>query len=137
MKRFLNERTLYTVVVISSALVVVLLAALLYWRSNQVSEMTTVRLADSLQMSMVNWHLNLFRDLSDVVMALRMDSDRGEFNELIHRFGEWKTTSPYPDLILGLYILKRNATGSFDTLALDPAKQQFVRADVPPEIHAL
>src|SRR5215475_1669599 len=106
MKRFLNERTLYTVLIISSALVVVVLAMLLYWYSNQVSEMTTVRLADSLQMSMVNWHLNLFRDLSDVCEALRggpnSEDDLAHYAE---RFRQWKAATRYPNLVGQLYIL--------------------------------
>src|SRR5215475_8316573 len=126
MKRFLNERTLYTVVVISSALVVVLLAALLYWRSNQVSEMTTVRLADSLQMSMVNWHLNLFRDLSDICEALRGDFNGGdEFERYAQRFKDWKASTRYPDLVGHLYILKSREAAASSLFRLDSAEQKF------------
>ena len=65
----MSARSLTKAFVVPAAavlLVLLILAALLYRWSNQISEATTVRLADSLQMSMTNWRLNLYRDVSDV-----------------------------------------------------------------------
>ena len=73
MKIALRERALATTLIVPTALVVIVLAVLQYRWSNQVSNATSVRLADSLQMSMINWHLNFFRDLSDICAAMRMD----------------------------------------------------------------
>src|ERR1700733_12188206 len=107
MKLSLNERARFTVLVIPTVIVVMVLAVLLYRWSNQVSETTSVRLADSLQMSMVNWHLNLFRELSDICLALRVDSDDpGDMRQYVRRFAEWKSSAPYPDAVAHLYILK-------------------------------
>src|SRR5262245_43815126 len=97
--KFLKDKSPSTVLVISTALVIMILAGLIYRWSNQVSEATTVRLADSLQMSMVNWHLNFFRDLSDICLALRADSaNRESLDAYAQRLAEWKVAAPYPDV---------------------------------------
>src|SRR5438128_12622139 len=108
MKVSLSERTRSAALIIPAVLVLMVMAALLYRWSNQVSEATSVRLADSLQMSMINWHLNLFRDLSDVCIGLRIDSSGGRdvaLDEYVRRFNEWRATAPYPALVSGVYIL--------------------------------
>ena len=71
----LKERAISAAVVIPIAIIVVVLAFLQYNWSNQVSEATSLRLADSLQMSMINWHLDLFRDFSQICLALGADPD--------------------------------------------------------------
>ena len=58
---FLNkERAFTAAMAIPAAIVIIVLAVLQYRWSNQVSEATSIRLADSLQMSMINWHLDPF-----------------------------------------------------------------------------
>ena len=69
MKMPFKERALSAVVVVPTAIIVIVLAYLQYSWSNQVSEATSLRLADSLQMSMINWHLDLFRDFSQICLA--------------------------------------------------------------------
>ena len=75
MKLSIRDRSFSTAVVILGAVVVTILAALQYRWSNQVSEATSVRLADSLQMSLINWHLDFFRDFSEIGLALRADPE--------------------------------------------------------------
>ncbi len=61
-----------------AVLVVIVLGLLQYRWSNQVSEATTsIRLADSLQMSMINWHLDFFRAIlrRSVVSPAACDPD--------------------------------------------------------------
>ena len=98
----LRERALATALIVPTAIVVIVLAVLQYRWSNQVSSATSVRLADSLQMSMVNWRLNLLRDLSDICVALQMDSnniDHPELDQQARRFKQWQDSAPYPDLV--------------------------------------
>ena len=75
MKLPIKERAFTTVMIILAAVVVIVLAALQYRWSNQVSEATSIRLADSLQMSMINWHLDFFRDFSEICVAMRVDPE--------------------------------------------------------------
>jgi len=58
MKLLIKERAFTTGMIILAVVVVIVLGVLQYRWSNQVSEATSIRLADSLQMSMINWHLD-------------------------------------------------------------------------------
>jgi signal transduction histidine kinase len=112
-----NERALSRFLVLPTLLVVLVLSVLLYRWSNQVSEATTVRLADSLQMSMVNWHLNFFRDFADLAMAMRVDPEGpSNVDPFVRRLAEWKATAPYPAVVANLLILGSDGTA----LRVDP-----------------
>lgn len=130
----LKERAISAVVVIPAAIVVVALAVLQYNWSNQVSEATSLRLADSLQMSMINWHLDLFRDFSQVCIALGVDP-AGEappdLQQFARAFTDWKTGAPYPELVSGFYMVPEDADPSAPILRFDPATRRF-RPDVSP-----
>lgn len=130
----LNERTLSKVLLVPTAVVVITLAFLQYRWSKQVSEATSVRLADSLQMSMINWHLNLFRDLSDVCIGLRIDSTTGrgvDLDEYVRRFGEWKASAVYPNLVSGLYLLGVGQSPRARALRLDSGNGRFEPSEWP------
>ncbi len=75
MKLPIKEREFSTVIIILAVIVVIVLGVLQYRWSNQVSEATSIRLADSLQMSMINWHLDFFRVFSEICVALRVDPE--------------------------------------------------------------
>ena len=137
MKVSLSERTRSAALIIPAVLVLMVMAALLYRWSNQVSEATSVRLADSLQMSMVNWHLNLFRDLSDICLAMRVDPDeRADLDPYVRRFVEWRTAAPYPEVVAHLYILKF-AEPRWRALRLDPSALKFEPVDWPARLTRL
>ena len=130
--------------VILAAIVVIVLAALQYRWSNQVSEATSIRLADSLQMSMINWHLDFFRDFSEICVAMHVDSgiDAPEdWNQYARRFAEWKKTTAHPDLVSAVYVLRIDeARGPEalrldpDALARDPAALRFESGNLPPNL---
>ena len=79
-------------IVIPSAIIVIALAVLEYGWSARISEATAVRLADSLQMSMMNWQKDFFRYFSEIGLALRIDPVEdapGDAGQYIRRFAEW------------------------------------------------
>ena len=127
-------------VVIPTAIVVVVLAVLQYSWSNQVSEATSIRLADSLQMSMVNWHLDLFRDLSQICLTLgsgpggEADSDP---NQIARSFEEWRAGSAYPDLISNLYLAKLEESDSSAVMRFNPSTNRFESGSWPTSLAAL
>ena len=134
MKLSFKERALTATMVIPAAIVVIVLAALQYRWSNQVSEATTVRLADSLQMSMINWYLDFFRDFSEICISMRAepeDSTQSDLNQYGRRFEEWKKLTSHPDLVSNLYILKFDDPSSAQALRLVPSKRQFEPSDWP------
>src|SRR5258708_22037953 len=108
MKLPIKERAFTTVMIVLATIVVMVLGALQYRWSNQVSEATSIRLADSLQMSMINWHLDLFRDFSEICIAMRVDPEidaRADSTQYDRRYAEWKKTTSHPDLVSNIYVL--------------------------------
>jgi len=134
MKLLIKERAFTTGMIILAVVVVIVLGVLQYRWSNQVSEATSIRLADSLQMSMINWHLDLFRDFSEICIALRVEpeaSAQGDWNQYARRFDEWKKTTAHPDLVSGLYIFRFAEAPGPNTLRLDPSDHRFEPGDLP------
>ncbi len=113
MKLPFQPRTISTAVVIPSVIIVAALAAFEYRWSTRVSEATAVRLADSLQMSMMNWQKDFFRYFSEIGLALRIDpveDTPGDVGIYVRRFAEWKAVARYPALVENVYLLKSDAT---------------------------
>src|ERR1700744_4554254 len=108
-----KARTISTVVVIPSVIIVAALAILQYRWSTRVSEATAIRLADSLQMSMMNWQKDFFRYFSEIGLALRIDpveDTPGDVGQYVRRFAEWKAVAKYPALVANVYLLKSDRT---------------------------
>jgi signal transduction histidine kinase len=108
-----KARTISMAVVIPSAIIVAALAVLEYRWSTRVSEATAVRLADSLQMSMMNWQKDFFRYFSEIGLALRIDPVEdapGDDGKYIRRFAEWQAAAKYPKLVSNVYLLKSDST---------------------------
>ena len=134
MKLPIKEREFSTVIIILAVIVVIVLGVLQYRWSNQVSEATSIRLADSLQMSMINWHLDFFRVFSEVCVALRVDpesSTQEDWDQYARRFADWKKTTANPNLVAGLYILRFDEAPAAQVLRLAPAGQRFEPSDWP------
>jgi signal transduction histidine kinase len=123
----LKERPLSAAVFVPIALVVMVLAFVQYRWSNQVSEATSMRLADSLQMSMINWHQNLFRDFSQICFIFnldRRDYPPANLQGYARSLSDWRAVTSYPDLISNMYIAGGGATGS-NLLRFNASTSQF------------
>ncbi len=128
MKLRIKERAFTTGMVILATIVVIVLAALQYRWSNQVSEATSIRLADSLQMSMINWHLDFFRNFSEICMAMRVDPEvasRTDWSQYVNRFAEWKKATAHPELVSNIYLLDSDKAADSRAMRLDTAKRGF------------
>jgi len=135
-----KERTFTTGIVILSTIVVIVMAVLQYRWSNQVSEATSIRLADSLQMSMINWHLDFFRDFSEICIAMRVDAEIGaqdDGNQYARRFLEWKKTAAHPELVSAIYVLRRDESHGPGALVLDPAALRFAPGNLSSNLSGL
>ena len=134
MKLPIKEREFSAVIITLAVIVVIVLGVLQYRWSNQVSEATSIRLADSLQMSMINWHLDFFRVFSEVCAALRVDSDSSsqeDWDQYARRYVDWKKTTANPNLVSGLYILRLNEAPSAQVLRLASSGQHFGPSEWP------
>jgi hypothetical protein len=124
----LHERASATALIVATAAVVVVLAVLQFRWSNQVSEATALRLADSLQMSLINWHLDFFRDLSEVCLSLRTDTSRADATAAdgyATRLAEWRAAANYPGLVAHLYIVDGYDPGRPAASRLAPGATAF------------
>lgn len=132
MKRGLHERASATVLVIATGAVVGTLAVLQYRWSNQVSEATAVRLADSLQMSLINWHLNFYRDLSELCFVERGTGGHvGSPDGYVRRFREWRSSTSYPDLVAAVYVLAPSETAPSEARELRVPSARFEQVPWP------
>jgi len=98
MKLQLKARALSAAVVMTTV-VVILFAGLQYRWSVEVSEATGVRLADTLQLSMINWHLDFLRNFSEVCLTMRVDPEHeaiADLSQYAARIAEWKAVARYP-----------------------------------------
>src|SRR6202049_4974410 len=122
MKLLIKERAFMTGMIILAVVVVIVLGVLQYRWSNQVSEATSIRMADSLQMSMINWHLDFFRDFSEICVSMQVGPEPGAesgWSENVPRFTEWQKLTAHPDLVSGVYILKLPGASNGQALRLD------------------
>ncbi len=134
MKLHIKEREFSTVIIILAVIVVIVLGVLQYRWSNQVSEATSIRLADSLQMSMINWHLDFFRAFSEICFIMRVDPDSGtqdDWDQYARRYADWKKTTANPNLVAGQYILRLDEAPAAQVLRLAPSGQRFEPSDWP------
>ena len=140
MKVPFKERTISTAVVIPSAIIVAALAVLQYRWSTRISEATAVRLADSLQMSMMNWQKDFFRYFSEIGLALRIDPVEdapGDVGQYVRRFAEWKAVAKYPKLVSDVYLLKSDAAARPQALRLNSPARRFEPDDWPAQFEPL
>src|SRR5262245_55983982 len=89
-----------TAAAIACTVAVVALAVIQYRWNQEASDATGVRLADSLQLSMINWHLDLFRNLSEVALTMRPPADgAGPSERYEDRLAEWRSVARYPEFV--------------------------------------
>ena len=135
-----KQPTISAVVVIPSAIIVIALAVLEYRWSARISEATAVRLADSLQMSMINWQKDFFRYFSEIGVALRIDPVEdapGDVDQYIRRIDEWRAIAKYPKLVSNIYLLKPDGTAGPRALRLNSSVRHFEASDWPAQFEPL
>src|SRR5580704_10455524 len=140
MKLPFKERTISTAIVIPSAIIVAALAMLQYRWSTRISEATAVRLADSLQMSMMNWQKDFFRYFAEIGLALRIDPVEdapGDVSQYVRRFAEWQAAAKYPKLVSSVYLLKSDTTAHPQAFRLNSPARHFEPEDWPAEFEPL
>ena len=116
MKLQLKARALSAAVVMTTV-VVILFAALQYRWSVEVSEATGVRLADTLQLSMINWQLDFLRNFLEICLTMRVDPGRegiGDLDQYAARVAEWKAIARYPDLVSDVYVIPAGGSARWD-----------------------
>ena len=115
---------------------VLALGVLQYRWNREASDATGLRLADSLQLSVINWQLDLFRNLAEVCLAMpsAMDaSAAGRLDPYVERLAEWRDTARYPDLVAAAFVV-RGPVGAHEVLRLVPEQDRVESVKLPPEL---
>ena len=134
MKLPFNTRIGTATAIVCIAAVVVALAVIQYRWNQEASDATGVRLADALQLSMINWHLDLFRNLSEVGLTMRTPVDAGgrsDLDQYADRLEEWRSLARYPELVANVYRLRRTTPGRIDVVQVAPGTPTLNRANWP------
>jgi signal transduction histidine kinase len=66
-------------------------------------------------MSMINWHQDLFRDLTHICEISLLDREERTATDLqryTRSLAEWRSIAHYPNLVSNLYLARTNAAGS-------------------------
>jgi signal transduction histidine kinase len=90
---------------------------------------------------MVNWHLDLFRNLSEVALTIRMAAEISpgeDVNQFADRLAEWRSIARYPELVANVLVIDRApAAPAVRVLRLDPSTRTFASIEPPGVLAAL
>ncbi|MBM3777553.1 MAG: HAMP domain-containing histidine kinase [Acidimicrobiia bacterium] len=120
---------LLTAAVILTTCVLIVFTVLQYRWSREINEATGVRLADTLQMSMVNWHLDLQRNFDEAARTLFVEPASDA--EYALRYREWTALARYPAFIGGVYLLEPGPSGTGRARRLDSGTGRLEPAPWP------
>jgi signal transduction histidine kinase len=109
---FPGKKRALTAAVVLTTIVIVVFAALQYRWTREISEATGVRLADTLLMSLVNWHIDFERNVAEIGRSLGGDTLDGGLETHAQRFAEWKQLARYPQLVRSAYVLDATTPGT-------------------------
>lgn len=132
--RAFKDRVGLGAVLLLMAVAIVGLAILQYRWNREASEATGVRLADALQLSMVNWHLDLFRNLSEVCLTIRRVaafSPDDDVNQFAERVAEWRSIARYPDLVADVFVIDHTSSADPRVFRLDPGTAGVTQVEAP------
>ena len=94
---------LLTAAVVATTAALIVFTVLQYRSSREVTEATGVRLADTLQMSLVNWHVEFERQFTDLTGTLdRQTQGRADASAIGAAMAAWRTAARYPGLVRGV-----------------------------------
>ena len=120
---------------IIAAAAVVAFAFLQYRWNQEASDTAALRLADSLQLSIINWHLDLFRNLSELALTMRVPAAGRVVDEDYQaRLREWQSITRYPDMLSAAYAIRRSPAGSFEVTPLLGGRPAPAREGWPPAV---
>ncbi len=127
-------------------MLIVATAVLQYRWNLQIRRAAETGLGASLESVMVQWHLNLYRELSTICIALQVGPDSGahnHWNDYLLRFEAWRRAASgtgvseniysNPDVVKNIYIYEASSPVA-RLLRLDPDANRIGSSAVPPEL---
>ncbi len=109
--RFPAQGRLLTGAVVATTVALIAFAVLQYRSNREITDATGVRLADTLQMSLVNWHVDFERNFTDITRALDLHAPGDARPQaLAAGLADWRRTARYPGLVSGLFVHEAGTT---------------------------
>jgi signal transduction histidine kinase len=130
MRRPPRERIVLTAVVFALAAVLVALALLQYRWSEEVSAATRSRMQANLQLSMIAFRQDLYRELNAICAVFQTTSEMGSVKSA-ERFEEWSRSATHPQLVANIFIWEGTGGDRAQLLHLDPGKHRLEPARWP------
>jgi signal transduction histidine kinase len=136
---------LFWIAVISGmASLLVMVGVLQYRWTKELSEAAEARIGSTLKPLMLEWHLDLYGEISAICVALQVGPDSGAhdaWNDYLQRLADWNRDGandevtvavyPNPDLVRGIYEWQTSAPGNPDLLLLDPNSKSLDAVSIP------
>jgi len=143
-------RFVWTAALVGVAVLLIAVALLQYRWNMQIRQATEVRLGADLESVMMRWHLNLYRELSTICIAVQVGPDSGasdHWNDYLRRYEEWRSTASNsgfveniysnPDVVSDIYIYETSRETGGRLLRLDPDADKIEKVVTPVGLQAL
>src|SRR6266850_1130942 len=101
-----NQERVLSVAVGVAVVVLLVLAFLQYRWSRQVGAAVGDHIGATLKASMLDWHLDLLRELSTPCMAMHLHSPVKDWEQTIEDYEQWATTSQNSQMVKDVYALQ-------------------------------
>jgi signal transduction histidine kinase len=144
------SRVAWATAVSGIAILLILVAFLQYHWNMQIRQATEVRLGADLESVMMKWHLNLYRELSTICIALQVGPDSGaqdHWSDYLRRYEGWRSAPndtrfieniySNPDVVSGIYIYEASSGANGRWFVLDPDADRIEPSSKPAELKAL
>ena len=128
MKTQTQDRVLWTSLVVVMVVVLAAIAALQYRWSKRVSDATQARIDASLKASVMDWHLNLLREIAEPCFAMQVSAEpnsKEDWDKYFQRYEGWYQTARRPELFANLYLVEVPKQGIDRVFRLDVAQNRF------------
>jgi signal transduction histidine kinase len=132
------------------ASLLIMVGILQYRWTKELSEAAEARIGSTLKPLMLEWHLDLYSELSAICVAMQVGPDSGAhdaWNDYLQRFADWnqvegggqvaETAYPNPDLVLGIYEWQTSTGETPELLRLDPNSKSLNPSGIPAEWQSL
>jgi signal transduction histidine kinase len=123
------------------SLVALAIVAFLQYRwTTQVSEVSEARIGSNLQSTMLDWHLDFYREFAAVCVALQVGPDSGAqdgWNAYAQRYSDWTRASGKVDLVKNVYIWETSQNEKARVLRMHPDTSRIEAEPEPSEIQPL
>lgn len=134
MKSPLRERLFLSTLVFVLAAVLVILAMMQYHWSQEVSQAQTARLKSDLDISMMSWREDLYRELAGVSLTMQVDPATPLYDKLTqysHQYDAWTRTTQHPNLITHILLWENAGSRQQQLLEFNKTNGQFERVAWP------